>query len=137
MNSVWVPSGMAWEDWSDHPGWQAMDIDIEDPQFRWFLTEAACQTECDQRNREWAAAFRAQYDEYAARVEKGNEAMAHAHEIKVREHEALVAAGLRSPQEMRAAPRETAKSFEEWGKWRAAGPRWAPVEFKRSGADPQ
>ena len=133
--SVWIPGGWVYDDWSDYQGWIDIDIDIEEPEFGWFATEAACQLECVRRNNEIAAEFDAKYASYVQQVADGNTAARNAYVIRAREYDALVAAGLRQPTEHRDPTPAIPDTREAWNKRRTPGKRWEPKEFKRNEED--
>lgn len=135
LTSVWVPYGMRYENDGDRPGWEAMEFDSDDPDFHWFATREACLAECERRNGKSAAAFRAQYDAYVSGIERRNGENDKARAVKIAEHEALVAAGLRKPTSFTPAKHEEPQTFDQWGRWRGQRPKWDPQELKRSESD--
>lgn len=135
MDSVWVPHGHEWDD-GDYPGWVEMRIDLGSEEFFWFASEEACQAECDRRNAVSATQQRDGYAAYLQEVESDNRRHLRSYQQRLREHEALVAAGLRTTSEIpqgavRPPVDKVPLSFERWEDrskpWVLS---WAPVEFK-------
>lgn len=134
---VWVPGGEEYiEDW-DNPGWAEIGIDLNSPRFEWFLTRDACQRECDRRNETNAQVFRDSYDQYVQRTLDDNEVARVGHARAVREHAALVQAGLREPGVLPVPPPvpRIPESFERWSAGRNPGARWEPRAFLRAAED--